>query len=166
MPLRDYCDKKAFKINGLGMYKTDKNVLSPYPMLNCSKVPINCSYSALVHISPSAMNWFNPIGDSICGGIGISGCMRAMAAARYSGSALILIRIPSDIFARYWASKTRVLPHARQQYLPCCRNSLLHARQCFSGYIRVRLVVMAIVKTNGYMLGDCVKKWVAERSSI
>ena len=47
----------------------------------------------------------------------------------------------------------RELPHAREQYLPCLANVIEHVGQIFSGYIRVRLVGMAIVERQGYQKG-------------
>jgi len=55
-----------------------------------------------------------------------------------------------DTFALYVGVNVRELPHAREQYLPCLVNVTEHVGQIFGGYIRVRLVGMAIVEGQGY----------------
>jgi hypothetical protein len=58
---------------------------------------------------------------------------------------MVFWRILLLIFALSVAVYVRELPHAREQYLPCLANLIPHVGQFFSGYIRVRLVGMAIL---------------------
>ena len=84
------------------------------------------------------------------GGMGISGAILAICFCLYSGSSIIFCFSAFDTFALYVGVNVRELPHAREQYLPCLANLIPHVGQFFSGYIRVRLVGMAIVEGQGY----------------
>ena len=86
------------------------------------------------------------MGDSTCGGIGISGMILATCACLYSGSSIIFWRSAFDTFALYVGVKTRELPQARQQYLPCLANTFWHVGQVFSGYFRTRFLAVMMVK--------------------
>jgi hypothetical protein len=68
----------------------------------------------------------------------------------YSGSSIIFWRILLLIFALSVAVNTRALPHALEQNLPCLLNVTEHVGQILGGYIRWRLVGMAIVERQGY----------------
>ena len=75
--------------------------------------------------------------------------MRATAACLNSGSSVIFLRTPRDIFALYVGVNVRTLPQARQQYFPCCLNSLPQVKQFFSGYFLTRLVGIGLWKDEG-----------------
>jgi hypothetical protein len=66
-----------------------------------------------------------------------------------SGSSAIFFRTPRDIFALYVGVNVRELPQARQQYLPCCLNSLPQVKQFFSGYFLTRFSGMRLWKDEG-----------------
>lgn len=106
-------------------------------------------YSASVQRSPSAINWSKPRGDSSCGGMGISGRIRLTAACLNSGSSFIFLRTPRLIFALYVGVKVRTLPQARQQYLPCLANGLVHVGQILVGYFRWRFSGIGLWKDEG-----------------
>jgi uncharacterized membrane protein YhaH (DUF805 family) len=62
---------------------------------------------------------------------------------------MVFWRILLLILALSVAVYVRTLPHAREQNLPCLANLIPHVGQFFSGYIRWRLVGMAIVEGQG-----------------
>ena len=81
--------------------------------------------------------------------MGISGRICEVIFSLYSGSSIIFWRILLLIFALSVVVNVRALPQAREQYLPCLENVTAHVGQILGGYIRWRLVGMAIVEGQG-----------------